>query len=99
MAIQDSGYRNTTLRVQRDRAYRGDRPPADVRGKIVILVDDGLATGSSMRAAITALRMLRPARLIVAVPVGAPTSCNDIRADVDEVICARTPDPLFGIGM
>jgi putative phosphoribosyl transferase len=83
---------------RRERAYRGDRPEPDVKGKTVILVDDGLATGSTMRAAVSALRQQNPARIIVAVPVSAPQTCNEYRMGVDEIICARTPQPFLGVG-
>src|SRR5437588_6759028 len=76
---------------RRERLYRDDRPPPDVRGRIVILVDDGLATGATMHAAILALRQQAPARIVVAVPVGAPAICNAFRAEADDVLCAITP--------
>src|SRR5215470_10790561 len=69
---------------RRERAYRDDRPPLDVAGRTVILVDDGLATGSTMHAAVAALRQLGPARVVVAVPVGAPGSCADFEGEADE---------------
>jgi len=84
---------------RREREYRGDRPEPDVRGKTVILIDDGLATGSTMRAAAAALRQQNPTRIIVAVPVSAPQTCDEYRMGVDEIICARTPEPFFGVGM
>ena len=84
---------------RREREYRGDRPDPDVRGKTVILIDDGLATGSTMRAAAAALRQQNPTRIIVAVPVSAPQTCDEYRMGVDEIICARTPEPFFGVGM
>jgi predicted phosphoribosyltransferase len=84
---------------RRERLYRGDRPPPDVRGKTAILVDDGLATGSTMRAAIAALRAQHPARIVVAVPVGAPDTCAEFKEEADEVICARTPEPFFAVGL
>lgn len=84
---------------RREREYRGDRPPPETRGKTVILVDDGLATGASMRAAVAALRQGQPARIIVAVPIAAPSTCEELRAEVDEVICARTPEPFFAVGL
>jgi predicted phosphoribosyltransferase len=84
---------------RRERAYRGDRPLPDVRGKTVILVDDGLATGSTMRAAAEALRQLGPARLVVAVPAGSPETCDEFRDEVDEVVCAITPEPFYAVGL
>ncbi len=84
---------------RRERLYRGDRPPADVRGKTVILVDDGLATGSTMLAAVRALREQGPARIVVAVPVASPDTCELLKAHVDEVVCAATPDPFYAVGL
>src|SRR6266480_142737 len=84
---------------RRERAYRGNRPEPAVRGKTVILVDDGLATGSTMRAAAAALRQQNPARIVVAVPVSAPQTCNEYRMGVDEIICAKTPEPFHGVGL
>ena len=83
---------------RRERAYRGNRPEPDVRGKTVILIDDGLATGSTMRAAAAALRQQNPARIVVAVPVSASQTCNEYRMGVDEIICASTPEPFMGVG-
>src|SRR5437016_1625369 len=80
---------------RREQLYRGQRPPVDVRNKTVILVDDGLATGSTMRAAIAALRQHRPARIVVAVPAAAPQTCSEIADQVDEIICAATPEPFY----
>jgi putative phosphoribosyl transferase len=87
---------------RRERAYRGERPPPDVAGRTVILIDDGLATGTSMRAAVAALRRSptgTPARLVVAVPVGSPVTCAEIGAEVDEIVCAVTPEPFFAVGL
>ena len=84
---------------RRERLYRGDRPPPDVRGKTVILVDDGLATGSTMLAAAQALRQQGPARIVVAVPVGSPDTCELLKAYVDEVVCAATPEPIYAVGL
>lgn len=84
---------------RREDTYRDGRPPPDVRGKTVILVDDGLATGASMRAAVVALRRLGPARVVVAVPVGAGETCDAFRDEADEVVCATEPDPFFAVGL
>jgi putative phosphoribosyl transferase len=84
---------------RRERAYRDAQPPLEVKGRIVILVDDGLATGSTMRAAVAALRQQEPKRIVVAVPVAAPETCAELRAEVDEVVCAATPRPFHGVGL
>jgi putative phosphoribosyl transferase len=84
---------------RRERLYRGDRPPLDVRGRTVILIDDGLATGSTMRAAAEALRTQNPAAIVVAVPVAADETCDEFRSEVDEVVCAYTPDPFYAVGL
>lgn len=83
---------------RRERAYRGDRPEPDVQGKTVILVDDGLATGSTIRAAAQALRQQGPEKTVVAVPVSAPQTCDEYRIGVDEIVCAVTPEPFLGVG-
>jgi putative phosphoribosyl transferase len=85
--------------ARRERRYRGDRPPPEVAGKTVILVDDGLATGSSMRAAAAALRELGPQRVVVAVPIAAPETCDEFRSEVEEVVCAVTPQPFRAVGL
>jgi predicted phosphoribosyltransferase len=82
----------------RERLYRGGRPPLDVRNRTVILVDDGLATGATMHAAIAALRQLHPARIVVAVPTASPETCEEMRAEADDVICAVTPEPFQAVG-
>jgi len=84
---------------RRERAYRGNRPPPDVRGRTVIVVDDGLATGSTMRAAVAALRRQGPARIVVAAPVGASETCAEFQAEADETVCARTPEPFYAVGL
>ena len=84
---------------QKEAAYRGDRPRPTVRGRTVILVDDGLATGATMRAAAQALRKQEPKRLVVAVPVAPPDTCQQLAAEVDEVVCAVTPEAFLGVGM
>jgi predicted phosphoribosyltransferase len=83
---------------RRERAYRGDRSWPEVRAQTVILVDDGLATGASMRAAVAALRERDPERVVVAVPTAAPETCAEFRDEVDEVVCATTPRPFYGVG-
>jgi putative phosphoribosyl transferase len=83
---------------RRERAYRRDRPAPDLANRVVILVDDGLATGSTMRAAAQAVRLLRPSRVVVAVPVGARQTCSEIAAVADEVVCARMPEPFSAVG-
>jgi putative phosphoribosyl transferase len=84
---------------RREREYRGGRPAPDVRGRTVILVDDGLATGATMRAAAQALRQQGPARVVVAVPVAAEESCQELGSQVDEIVCSVTPEPFYGVGM
>ena len=83
---------------RRERFYRGDRPPIDVSGRIVILIDDGLATGSSMRAAATAIRQRQPSQLVLAVPVASESTCAELKEEVDEVVCAVTPMAFFAVG-
>jgi putative phosphoribosyl transferase len=83
---------------RRERLYRDDRPPPEVRGKTVILVDDGLATGSTMRAAALALRSQGPDRLIIAVPVAPQETCESLLRDADDVVCAVQPEPFFAVG-
>jgi predicted phosphoribosyltransferase len=83
---------------RRERLYRGDHPPPDVGGRTVILVDDGLATGATMRAAVQALRQQQPARIVVAVPTASPDTCEALKAAADDVVCAMTPEPFFAVG-
>ena len=83
---------------RRERAYRGTRPPRPVRGRTVILVDDGLATGATMHAAAAALRGQDPARIVVAVPVAATSSCEEFGDVVDEVVCAESPETFVEVG-
>jgi predicted phosphoribosyltransferase len=80
------------------RLYRGNRPFPELTGRTVILVDDGLATGSTMRAAVTALRQEGPASVIVAVPVAAPETCDAFRNIADDIVCAETPEPFLAVG-
>lgn len=84
---------------RRAHAYRGGRPPLDVRNRTVIVVDDGLATGSTMRAAVAALRRMEPARLVVAVPTAAAETCALLRREVDDLVCLITPDPFYAVGL
>ena len=84
--------------ARREAAYRGDRPPITVHGSTVIVVDDGLATGASMRAALKAVRTQDPAAVIVGVPVGSPETCRDLRTEADEVVCVRMPDRFLAVG-
>ena len=83
---------------RRERIYRGNRPAPEVRDQTVILIDDGLATGASMRAAVAGLRTQNPRRIVVAVPVAAPEICEAFETEVDEIICAITPEPFLGVG-
>ncbi len=84
--------------ARREQLYRGGRPPPEVDGRTVILVDDGLATGATMRAAIAALRQLGPARIVVAVPTAARDICAELKNQADDVICYMTPEPFFAVG-
>ncbi len=84
---------------RRERLYRGDRPAPAVPGRTVILVDDGLATGATMRAAVEALRRQDPAQIVVAVPVGSPETCAELNGVADSVVCAHTPEPFHAVGM
>jgi erythromycin esterase-like protein/predicted phosphoribosyltransferase len=85
--------------ARRERLYRGGRPAPDVRGRTVILVDDGLATGATMNAAVKALRQQQPDRIVVAVPTASPDICEKLKAVADEVICATTPEPFHAVGL
>lgn len=78
--------------------YRGDRPFPDLRERCVILVDDGLATGASMRAAVKAVKRMEPARVVVAVPTAAPETCAEFESEVDEIVCVETPRPFGAVG-
>lgn len=97
-ALQDVTERERKELERREKAYRGDRPWPDVRGATVMIVDDGLATGATMKAAIKAVRRYQPKELVVAVPVAPPDTIEELRQQVDEVICLETPDAFGGIG-
>jgi putative phosphoribosyl transferase len=84
---------------RREREYRAGTPLTDLRGRIVILIDDGLATGSTMRAAVQAVRQHTPARVVVAVPVGSPDTCQEFADLTDDTVCARTPKPFSAVGL
>ena len=83
-------------RVER---FRGGRPMPDLRGRVVLLVDDGIATGGTVRAAIRAIKKRRPARLVLAIPVASPDVVEALGREVDEVVCLRQPEPLYAIGL
>jgi putative phosphoribosyl transferase len=83
---------------RREAHYRQDRPAPDLRGRVIILVDDGLATGATMRAAVAALRKQSVAKIVVAVPVGAPETCREMESEVDETICEFRPSSFHGVG-
>ena len=82
---------------RRERTYRGGKAPLNVSGLTVILVDDGIATGSTMKAAVRALRQMKPARIVIAVPVAPPSTCNQLRSEADELVCLETPQPFYGV--
>ncbi len=85
--------------ARRERAYRDDRPPPDVRGRTCILVDDGLATGSTMRAAAAALRCEAAASIVIAVPVAPVETCEELQTEADRIICAVMPEPFYAVGL
>lgn len=97
--IETVTARETRELERRDRLYRDGRAPVAAGGRVVILVDDGLATGSTMRAAAAALRSQQPARLIVAVPAAPADTCAELRREADEVVCAVTPEPFYSVGV
>ncbi|MDQ3520373.1 MAG: phosphoribosyltransferase, partial [Gemmatimonadota bacterium] len=97
--IEEATKREIEELSRRETAYRDSRPAPLVAGKAVILVDDGLATGATMRAAVVALQVQQPARIIVAVPTASPGTRDDFRAIVDEIVCAMTPEPFHAVGL
>ena len=96
--VEAVARREAEVLARREQAYRDDRPPLDVKGASVFVVDDGLATGASMRAALQALRSQGPAAMVVAVPVGSVDTCRMLRDEADEVICMRMPDRFLAVG-
>jgi putative phosphoribosyl transferase len=97
-AINHIAKREQKELERRERLYRANRPALDIQGRTVILVDDGLATGATMRAAAMALRQMNPLKVVVAVPVSPPETCEALRTEVEEVICAITPEPFIAVG-
>jgi len=98
-AIDAVAEREQQELLRREREYRGSRPPLDVRNKTVIIVDDGLATGSTMRAAVEALKKMGPRAIVVAVPVAAPQTCEEFRNEGVDIVCLRTPEPFQAVGL
>lgn len=99
-AVIESAAINEQIELdRREQVYRGTRAPLRLAAATVILVDDGLATGSTMRAAVMAVRQQQPARVVVAVPVGASTTCQELAREADEVVCLRTPEPFVAVGL
>ena len=96
--IDIAARRESVELERREKAYRGDRPRPVLEGRIVILVDDGLATGSSMRAAVRAVYARKPRKIVVAVPVGAPSTCGELQREADEVHCLSSPDGFAAVG-
>lgn len=96
--IEASAAREQKEIERREHAYRGDRPKPEIRGCTIIIVDDGLATGATMRAAVRALRVQSPSKIIVAVPTGAPDTCEELQKEADDVVCLTKPYPFFSIG-
>lgn len=85
--------------ARRERLYRGDHPPPNLRGRTIILIDDGLATGSTMRAAVAAVRMQQPTHIIVAVPIAAPSTYEEFQAEGIDIVCVFTPEPFQAVGL
>jgi len=97
--IDEIAAREKVELERREQEYRGDRPRLELEGRITILVDDGLATGSTMRAAVAALRQQNPAKIIVAVPVASAEACELLSSEADEVFCASIPEPFHAVGL
>ncbi len=104
LAISDQALEHVAARElrelqRRDRVYRGDRPQPDIRDHIILLIDDGLATGATMQAAVEVLKQQQPKEIVVAVPVAPLSRCQALEADVDRVVCLATPEPFYAIGL
>jgi putative phosphoribosyl transferase len=97
-AVEQETERELLEVTRREEQYRGKRPFPELQDRTVILVDDGLATGATMRAAARAVRQRQPARLILAVPVAAESTCREMQVEADEMVCGLTPEPFFGVG-
>lgn len=97
-SIDEAARRELLELERRERAYRGGRSIPELSNRTVILVDDGIATGTTMRAAVIALRRYKPAHIAIAVPTGPPDICEEFRKDTDQVICATTPEPFWAVG-
>jgi predicted phosphoribosyltransferase len=98
-AVEDVAVREREELERRARMYRRTRPPLNAQGKASILVDDGLATGSTMRAAVAALRRMAPSKIVVAVPIASPATCEEMRRIADECVCVETPHPFQSVGL
>jgi putative phosphoribosyl transferase len=103
LGVSEEEISETTTREeesvrQREALFRNGRPAPQIAGKTILLVDDGLATGSSMRAAVAALRQLGPARIVIVVPVGSAGTCRELEREADEVVCLVTPEPFWAVG-
>jgi len=96
--VEAVSKRETKELHRREQDYRGVRPPVDIPGKTVIVIDDGLATGSTMKAAIAALRRQNPAKIIAAVPTASPETCEELKSAADEIVCAIMPEPFYAVG-
>jgi putative phosphoribosyl transferase len=97
--VEDVAQREMSEVMRRDTLYRNGEPFLRIEGRTVLLIDDGLATGATMRAALTTLRLLEPAWLVAAVPIAAPEACESLRLLADEVVCAHTPEPFRAVGL
>jgi putative phosphoribosyl transferase len=96
--IDSVAEKETRELERRERLYRGENAGPVLKGRTVILVDDGLATGSTMRAAVAAVRQQEPKRIVVAVPIAAVQTCQEMANEVDELVCDRTPEPFYSVG-